>query len=136
MKGVIMLKRYLLSVVVVFVLWTAFDFVVHGVILNSAYQDTAKLWRPMPEMKMGLMRLITFILAMIFVSIYTLLINPKSLKIGALFGLLMGLVSGISMGLGSYCYMPITMYIAVVWFVSSIIVTILAGLCVGAIVKK
>ncbi|MDO8302332.1 MAG: hypothetical protein Q7T18_03730 [Sedimentisphaerales bacterium] len=131
-----MLKKYLLSVVIVFVLWSVLDFVIHGVILSSAYQATAQLWRPMPEMKMGLMRFVTLIIAAIFVGTYTLLVNPKSVKTGVFYGLLMGLISGVSMGVGSYGFMPITVQIAVVWFLGSFIQMTLAGLCIGTIIKS
>ena len=131
-----MLKRYLLSVVLVFVLWSVLDFVIHGVILSSAYQATAQLWRPFAEMKLALLRLTTLIIAAVFVGIYTLLVNPKSVKTGTIYGLLMGLLSGVSMGLGSYSFMPITIQIAVVWSLGSIIQMTLAGICVGAILKS
>jgi hypothetical protein len=131
-----MLKKYLLSVILVFVLWSVLDFMIHQVILGSAYQATAQLWRPFAEMKLGLLRLATLILAAVFVGIYALLVNPKSIKTGVFYGLLMGLLSGVSMGLGSYSFMPITIQIAVVWFLGSFIQMTLAGLCIGAIIKK
>jgi hypothetical protein len=131
-----MLKKYLLSVALVFVLWSVLDFVIHGVILTQAYQATAALWRPLAEMKLGLLRLVTLIMAAVFVGIYALLVNPKSVKTGAIYGLLMGLLSGVSMGLGSYSFMPITIQIAVVWFLGSMIEITLAGICIGAIIKN
>jgi hypothetical protein len=130
------MKRYLLSVAIIFVLWSVIDAVVHGVILSSAYQATAQLWRPFAEMKLGLLRLTTLIIAAVFVAVYTLLVNPKSIKTGVFYGLLMGLISGTSMGLGSYSFMPITIQIAVVWFLGSFIQMTLAGLCIGAIIKS
>jgi hypothetical protein len=131
-----MWKRYLLSVIIVFVLWSALGFVMHGVILSKAYEATASLWRPPAEMKLGLTYLSTLITAAVFVSIYVLLVNPKSIQNGILYGLLVGLLSGIPMGLGSYSYMPITGQIAVVWLCGSVIQITLAGLCIGAILKK
>ena len=131
-----MLKRYLLSVVIVFVLWSVLDFVIHGAILSKAYEATASLWRPMEEMKIGLMYLSSLITAAVFVGIYALLVANKSVKTGVIYGVLMGLFSGVPMALGSYSYMPITCHIALVWFVGSIILMTLAGLCIGAIVKN
>ena len=131
-----MLKKYLLSVVLVFVLWSVLEFVIHGIILLQAYQATASLWRPMAEMKAGLMHLSSFITAAAFVGVYALLVTDKSIKTGIFYGVLMGFFSGVPMALGSYSYMPITGYIAVVWFCGSVILMTLAGLCVGAILKK
>jgi hypothetical protein len=131
-----MLKRYLLSVVIVFILWSVLDFVLHGVILSQAYQATAQLWRSMEEMKTGLMYLSSLLTAAAFVGAYALLAADKSVKTGTLYGIMMGLFSGIPMALGSYSYMPITCYIALVWFCGSVILMTLAGLCIGAIFKK
>ena len=131
-----MLKKYLLSVLVVFVLWSALDFVIHSVILAQAYQATAALWRPTAEMKLGLIYLSTFITVVAFTGIYALLVNPKSIKNGALYGLLLGLISGAGMSLGSYSVMPITVQMAVVWFLGAVIEMTVAGLCIGAILKK
>ena len=131
-----MLKKYLLSVAIVFVLWSVIDAVIHGIILAQAYQATAQLWRPFAEMKLGLLRLTTLIIAAVFVGIYTLLVNPKSVKTGTIYGLLMGLLSGVSMGLGSYSFMPITIQIAVVWFLGSFIQMTLAGICIGLVFKS
>jgi hypothetical protein len=130
-----MLKKYLLSVVLVFVLWSVLDFVIHSVILSSAYLANAQLWRPMAEMKMGLIYLSTLITAAGFVGIYVLLVNPKSIKNGALYGLLLGILSGVGMSLGSYSVMPITVQMAVVWFLGTVIEMTLAGLCIGVILK-
>jgi len=131
-----MLKKYLLSVLAVFVLWSVLDFVLHGIILSQAYQATAQLWRPMAEMKTGLMYLSSLLTAATFVGAYALLAADKSVKTGTLYGIMMGLFSGIPMALGSYSYMPITSYIALVWFCGSVILMTLAGLCIGAIFKK
>ena len=51
-----MTKRILLGALAVFVGWSVLDFVMHGLILTDAYAATAHLWRPMDEMKMGLLR--------------------------------------------------------------------------------
>jgi len=130
-----MLKRYLVSVLVVFLLWSALDFVIHSVILGAEYQATAALWRPFEQMKLGLTYLSTLIAAGAFAGIYMLLVSPKSVKAGIVFGLLIGLFSGVPMSLGSYSVMPITVSIAGVWFLGMMIETILAGLCVAAILK-
>ena len=53
-----MTKRIVLAVIAVFVLWQVLDFVIHGLILMKTYQATASLWRPRPEMKLGLMRVV------------------------------------------------------------------------------
>ena len=131
-----MLKRTLLAVVAVFVAWSVLDFVIHGIFLKSAYEATVQLWRPMAEMKMGLLRVVTLIAAISFVLIYAWLITKKSVTRGLQYGLLYGLGAGVSMGYGSYAVMPITYHIALVWFLGELAECALAGLLVGAIIKE
>jgi hypothetical protein len=61
-----MVKKILIAGVVVFIAWSVVDFIVHGWILQGAYAATARLWRPMAEMKMGLMYFTTLISALAF----------------------------------------------------------------------
>lgn len=130
-----MLKRIIIAVVVVFITWSAIDFVVHGILLQNTYAETADLWRPMEEMKMGLMYLVGFIAVTCFVFIYALFINPKSVLTGLKYGIVFGIGSGVSMGYGSYTVMPIPYYLALVWFLGMFVEACVGGLLIGAIVK-
>ncbi len=60
------MKRIVLAVLAVFVAWSAMDFVIHGLILASSYEATAQLWRPMNEMKLGVLHLAVLINALAF----------------------------------------------------------------------
>ena len=128
-------KRTLLAIIAIFISWSVLDFVIHGVLLQSTYEATASLWRPMEEMKMGLMYMVTLLLIVCFVLIYALLISDKSVATGIKYGVLFGLGIGISMGFGSYSYMPIPYTLAFTWFAGSLVQSIVAGAIVGAIVK-
>lgn len=131
-----MVKRTIWAVVAVFIAWSVLDFVLHGLLLRSTYEATASLWRPMDQMNMPLMYFVTLVFTTCFVLIYGLLIGQKSLALGIRFGALFGLATGISMGFGSYVYMPIPLTLAVSWFLGSWIEAITAGVIVGAIMKS
>lgn len=130
------MKRTLLAMLAVFVLWSAMDFVIHGLVLASPYASTPQLWRPMAEMKTGLMYLTVLIAAASFVGIYAWFIADKSVKTAVRYGLVFGIGSGISMGYGSYSVMPLPYEIAFGWFVGSLIEAVAAGWITGMIVKK
>lgn len=130
-----MLKKALLSIVAIFVTWSALDFIIHGLILGSTYEATASLWRPMEEMNMGLMYGVSVVYAACFVAIYGLLITDKSVMTGLKYGALFGLASGITTGFGSYTYLPIPLILAVVWFAGALVSATLAGIIAGAIMK-
>ncbi len=130
-----MFKRAILAVVAVFLAFSVLDFVIHGLLLQATYKASADLWRPMDEMKMPLMYLVTMVFTVSFVAIYGLMVAKKSLLSGIQFGALFGLACGVSMGFGSYCYMPIPLSLAWSWFFGSLVETIAAGAIVGAILK-
>ena len=123
-------------VVAVFIVWSILDFILHGFLLRSTYEATANLWRPMDQMNMPLMYCVTLVFTVCFVLIYGLLVGQKSLTSGIRFGALFGLATGISMGFGSYSYMPIPLTLAWSWFFGSWIEAITAGAIVGAIMKS
>lgn len=130
-----MSKPIILAVVAVFITWSILDFIIHGLLLQSTYEATANLWRPMDEMNMPLMYFVTLVFSAGFVAIYTLLITEKSLPAGVKFGALFGLIVGFSMGFGTYSYMPIPLSLAWGWFLGTWIQATAAGAIVGAIIK-
>lgn len=130
-----MVKRVVLAIVAVFIAWSVLDFFIHGLMLQSAYAATASLWRPMGEMKMGLMYVVGAVGAAAFVGLYTAVVNPKSMAAGLKYGLLFGIATGFPMGFGTYCVMPIPVYMALVWFVGSLVETVVGGAIMGAIMK-
>jgi hypothetical protein len=131
-----MIKRMVMAIVAVFVLWSVSGFVIHNLILGGAYQQTAALWRPMAEMKVWLIYICRLISAIVFVAIYARLVGQKSMLEGVIYGLLFGLGTGFAMGFGTYATIPITPQIALGWFLGTVVETTLAGWLIGAIVRE
>ncbi len=52
------------------------------------------------------------------------------------FGLFFGLISGVSMGFGSYIYMPIPFMLALYWFITMLVEAAIAGFVVGYLTKN
>ena len=131
-----MFKRAMLAILVIFIVWSILDFLIHGLLLQPTYEATASLWRPMGEMNMPLMYLVTLLFTACFVAIYGLLVSNKSLVSGIKFGVLFGLATGISMGFGSYSFMPIPLSLAWSWFFGSLVEAVVAGAIVGSILRS
>ena len=129
------MKRTLLAIVAVFIAWSVLDIVIHGIFLQSTYEATASLWRPMDDMNMPLMYLVTLAYTACFVAIDALMICGKSFTTGIKYGDLFGLAAGISMGFGSYSYMPIPLALAWSWFFGILVEAIVADALVGIILK-
>jgi hypothetical protein len=128
--------RKLLATVVVWVVWEALDFLIHGVVLKTAYEDTASLWRPEGEMKMMLMYGVVFVAAFAFVMIWDRLIQKKGLIPGLSYGLWFGLATGIGMGYGTYAVMPLPYSMAATWFWGSIVQGAIGGVILSYIIKE
>ncbi len=131
-----MAKRIILAILAVFVAWSVLDFIIHQWLLGATYEATAHLWRPMEEMKMGLMNVVRILSAVFFTLIYACLIGGKGTCTGVKYGLLFGLGTGVSMGYGTYSYMPIPHSLALYWFIGSVVQATVAGLLVGLIIKE
>lgn len=128
------MKKLLFSILAVFVAWQFLDFLIHGVILMGAYESTKDMWRPMEEMSMSLMMLVSLLVAATFCYIYYAYISNKNLNTALKYGLVYGLGLGISFGYGSYSAMPIPYYMAFTWFLGTVVETVVAGLIVGLII--
>lgn len=131
-----MFKKTTLAIIAVFITWSVLDFVIHGLLLADAYQATAHLWRPEAEMNMPLMSLVTLIFATGFVGIYSWFINAKSMATAVKYGVVLGLTIGVSMGFGTYSYMPIPLDLAITWFFGTLVELSVAGLIIGFIIKQ
>ncbi len=130
-----MIKRVVLAVIAVFMAWSVLDFLIHGLMLRSTYEATASLWRPMGEMKMGLMYVVGAVGAATFIGLYTVLVEPKSIGAGLKYGLLFGIATGFPMGFGTYCVMPVPVHLAFAWFGGSLVETVVGGAIAGAIIR-
>jgi len=128
------MKRILMVTVVIFIAWSVMDFVIHGILLKPTYDASASLWRPMDEMNMPLMYLVTLVFALCFALIYQM-IERKSLGVGIRYGLLFGIATGVLMA-GFYSYMPIPPSLAWGWFGGSLVELLVAGVIVGLLLKS
>ncbi len=131
-----MAKRIILATLAIFVAWSVLDYHHHNVILSSSYAATEQLWRPMEEMKIWLVYLVSLITALVFVLLYARLVDEKSLCKALELGILLGIAFGVGMGFGTYSVMPTTPGIALGWFLGSIVKMVVGGLLVGWIIRE
>jgi hypothetical protein len=131
-----MLKRLLGSSFLILIVWTAFDVLLHRILLGQVYEDSASLWRPFDQMNVILIYVVTFILIGTFVFTYWLLVRPKSLASGIRLGAFIGLALGISAGFGTYLHMPIPLSLAWAWLIGGWLKGIAAGAILGALISE
>jgi len=131
-----MTKKIILSIVLIFILWTALDMLIHPVLLGPSYEATQELWRPCGEMKKDLLTVSTVLGAFVLTAIYAGLVQDKRPGTGLSLGFLLGLAGGFSMGFCSYAVQPIPLDMAIIWALGELLKFSLAGLLLGGILKN
>jgi hypothetical protein len=131
-----MSKKVLVSAALVFVFFEVYNFVVNGVILQSAYMATASLWRPDFERLMWVYHVINLVSAFLFALVFSRGYEGKGAMEGVRFGLYMGVWIGIGYAYGSYAMIAIPYWMAATWFWTAILQYILAGVFTAAVFGK
>jgi hypothetical protein len=132
-------KQWLLASVAVFVAIAVLEFLIHGVLLADAYQQTASIWRPEAEMQRRLW--LFFVGDLIFAPVFALIYakgyerGKAALAQGLRFGAYMGLLVGVSLIFGWYVVLPIKTALAVSWMVAGFVEMVVAGIVVALVYK-
>jgi hypothetical protein len=134
------LKRWLAASVAVFFVYVVVEMIVHGVLLEEMYQQTASVWRPEADMErlMWLLWLGYLIVAPFFAFIYIKGYekNKGGLGQGLRYGLYMGVLLSTLRSLGSYFSLPMPGLLAFYWFLDGMAVAVISGLAVGLIYRE
>ena len=130
-------KRYLIAALALSVFTIAFDFLLHGMLLQDAYKSTAALWRPEAEMQsyMGLMFLTQIVFASGFAFIFTRNYEGKGVGEGVRYGLYLGLLLAV-IEIQKLCYMPIPLSLSLTWAISVVVWGLLAGIILSLVYKE
>ncbi len=130
-------NRCLQASIAAFVVLFALEWVIHGMLLQGVYQQTAAVWRPMAEMQkiMWMMWLGYLIFAPFFTAIFVKGYekNKPALGQGLRFGVLVGLAFAPMQSLAWYAVLPIPAALAFWWFLAGMVEFIVLGLTVGLI---
>jgi hypothetical protein len=130
-------KKWVITSLVIFVVATLLDFVIHMLILGGAYEATSHIWRPEAEMNsmMWFMWLSGLIWSFLFVYIFAKGYEGRGIMEGVRFGLVIGLFFMISMSLGNYVTLPIPFSLALYWFIFGVIEIIILGILASILYK-
>jgi hypothetical protein len=129
-------KRLSFAGISILIAWMLIDVLAHRLFLAPIYSSTAHLWRPFDQMNIALIYAVTLGLIAIFVASYQVLVRPKSLRAGLLYGLFLGLALGTAVGFGTYIHAPIPLALAWGWFIAGTIKGVAAGAILGAVVTE
>lgn len=130
-------KRWLLASVAVFVVIFVLEFIIHGVILQGVYQQTASVWRAQADMQrlMWMLWIGYLVFAPLFAFIYVKGYEKgkPGLGQGFRFGLYVGGMLSVLHGFGWYAILPIPLALAFYWFVAILVESIAMGIAAGLV---
>ncbi|MEX2495507.1 MAG: hypothetical protein WD448_05420 [Woeseia sp.] len=130
-------KTFWIGFIVVYIVWQAISFVVHGIMLGDTYTSMWAVFRPEAQLNsmMWMMYLSSALYLFLFCYIFTKGYEGKGIGEGLRFGLLMGLFFSIPMAIDSYVAYPLTENLAVIWFVTGVVSFMIVGAIFAAIYK-
>ena len=129
-------KRFFLAVAAVFVVHEVLGFIIHQVLMTPYYQETYSLWRMPEEINLGLIYLVAVIWSLLFTYIFTKGYEGKGPMEGIRYGLLVGLLISVPMAFATYAVQPITLSMAMAWFVYGTIQVVACGLAAALVYQR
>ena len=133
-------KRWLFASLGTFAVIFILEMIIHGILLEGIYKQTASVWRPEADIQrlMWLMWLGYLIFAPFFALIYIKGYEEGKSGVGQgiRYGVYMGFVLSAMQSLGWYTVLPIPAVLAFYWFVAGMVESVAAGITVGVIYRR
>jgi hypothetical protein len=126
-------KKLLYGSIAVFVTIDVLNFLIHGVILTSAYQSLGSLWRPDMMSKVWITHLNAAISAFFFAFVFSKGYEGKGVAEGARYGFYIGFWLSALMAYGTYMMIAIPYSLAVQWFIYGVIEYVAAGVVLALV---
>ncbi len=128
-------KKVWLGFVAAFVTIEILEMLVNFLILGSAYQSTASVWRPDMNSKMWIFHLVMLIQAFFFSFIFSKGYENKGLVEGMRYGTYIGIWLGVGKAYATYAMIAIPYSLALQWFIFCVIEYVVAGIVLALIFK-
>lgn len=131
-------KKFWLAFIVVFILWNVLDYLIHSVILSSAYmsEDVMKVMRPDMMSKMWIFYVVSFIESFFLALIYSKWQKGKGISEGIQFGVYSGLLMATPMAYSSYAMYPLPYSLVLQWFLYGLLQFIIIGIVMALLFGK
>jgi hypothetical protein len=131
-------KKVWLGFIVIFVLWNALDFLIHGVLLSGTYgtPEVMRLFRPDMQEKMWIFYLVSVFTAFFITLIFSKWYKGKGVLEGIQFGLYTGFLMATPMAYSSYAMYPIPYHLAMQWFLYGMLHYVILGIVLSLVFGK
>jgi hypothetical protein len=131
LTGAAMNKKLWMGVIGVFIAGEILMFLIHGVILDSAYRSVQGVWRADMESLMWIYHVLAIIGAFFFTFIFSKGYEGKGVAEGVRYGLYIGIWMSLGMAYGSYAMIDIPYSLALQWFIYGVVEYIILGIVVA-----
>lgn len=132
-------KKFIISVVSVYVVFEILNFIIHGVLLSATYMSDALagVFRPQAEMQslMWVMWITDLVWAFFFVFFFTKGYENKGIMEGVRYGTYIGFFMNFVYAYQAYAVYPITYGLTIQWLIYGFIESIILGVFVSLIYK-
>ena len=130
-------KKFLIALIVVFVLLELTNYVIHSVILMSVYESLKEHFRTMEEMgsKMWIMYVVDIVWSFFFVFFFVKGYENKGLGEGIRYGIYIGLFTSFVAAYAQYVVYPLTYSLILQWFIYGLIQAVILGIASALIYK-
>lgn len=130
------IKRYITSVLAVFITFEVLNFIIHSVILSNTYMELESVWRADMMEYMWLMYIADLIFVAFATLIYAQWMKIPGLKSGLMFGLFIGVMIGTSGAINQFVIYPITNWLMWMWIVFGLVQYTICGIVLGLIYRS
>jgi hypothetical protein len=131
-----MSKKLWIGFAVVFVLVFVLDYIINNYLMMSTYAQVSNLWRPMEEMKWGLVVVCQLFFAFFFTLIFSKGYEAKGVWEGVRYGFYVSMMMYVPAAYMTYATMPIPYALALQWFLYGSAEVIIAGIALALVFKK
>ncbi len=128
-------KRFIISVFAVFIATFFIDFVFHGFLFQSLYNETSHLWRGEEEYMMTPMLISQIGFSLVLSFIYIKNYENRGLEEGLRFGLYIGLLLSV-IEIGKYSYLPVPFELIEAWILVDMIKCLTCGVFLSLLYKN
>jgi hypothetical protein len=129
-------KKVWLGALVVFIVLEVLMFLVHGVILMSAYQAIAGVFRHDMASKMWMYHVINVFSAFFFTFIFSKGYEKKGIMEGVRYGFYIGVWLSLGMSLGTDAMITLGRSLTIQWFIYGVIEYMIAGAVLAMVFKE
>jgi hypothetical protein len=128
-------KKVWLGFIAAFVTIEVLEMLVNYVILSSAYQSSAQVWRPDMMSKSWIIHVVIFIGAFFFAFIFSKGYENKGIMEGVRYGIYIGIWLSVGKAYGTYFMIAIPYSLALQWFIYGVLEYVIAGAVLALVFK-